>query len=185
MPEDVFGLPTHILLLHIVVVLLPAAAVAAASVVLFGRFRHRWGLITLAATFVVTLFVPFTTQSGESLAARLPHSAAIARHASIGKQVLYWAAAFGLCLFAVVAIDLIRRAAASPEELSASEVWATGHLPPTWREATPGWTGAAFRVAQVLALVTAIGVTVVVILAGHSGAHAVWSHYPDLRRVAG
>ena len=185
MPQNILGLPTHILVLHIVVVLLPVAAVAAASVALSSRFRHRWGLATVGAAFVVTLFVPITTQSGESLAARLPHNAAIARHAHIGHQVLYWAAAFGLCLFAVVAIDLIRRATSSREELTASEVWATGHLPPRWRAETPGWTAAAFRVAQVLALATAIGVTVMVIQAGHSGAHAVWSQYPDLRRAAG
>ena len=47
MPETLFGLPTHILLLHIVVVLLPIAALATGLVALSSRFRHRWGLATL------------------------------------------------------------------------------------------------------------------------------------------
>jgi len=185
MPQNLFGLPTHILLLHVVVVLLPVAAAAAVIVALSGRFRHRWGMATVAATFVVTLFVPLTTQSGESLAARLPTSASIARHASIGHQVMYWAAAFGLCLFAMVAIDLVRRATAAHDELTASERWATGRLPPAWRARAPGWSDGAFRVAQVLALVAAVGVTVMVIRAGHSGAQSVWSHYPKLRSAGG
>lgn len=185
MPHDLFGLPTHILLLHIVVVLLPIAAVATLLVALSSRFRHRWGLATLCATFFVTLFVPLTSQAGESLAARLPHDEVIARHADIGNQLVVWAAAFGLCLFAVVAIDLIRRAAAPAEDLAAAEAWSTRHLPPRWRQTTPTWTAAAFRVAQVLALVTAVGVTVMVIWAGHTGAQAVWSHYPNLDQVAG
>ena len=183
MPQNLFGLPTHILLLHVVVVLLPLAAVAAAIVALSGRFRHRWGIATVVATFVVTLFVPLTTQSGESLAARLPTSVSIARHASIGHQVMYWAAAFGLLLFAMVVIDLIRRATVSREELSTSERWATRYLPTAWRTSTPAWSPGAFRVAQALVLVAAIGVTVMVVRAGHSGAQSVWSHYPNLQSI--
>ena len=54
MPENLFGLPTHILLLHVVVILLPLAAVATVAVALSSRFRHRWGIATVCATFVVT-----------------------------------------------------------------------------------------------------------------------------------
>ena len=125
MPENLFGLPTHILLLHVVVILLPLAAVATIAVALSSRFRHRWGIATVCATFVVTLFVPLTTQAGESLAARLPTNPLIVRHADIGNQVEIWAAAFGLSLFAVVAIDLRRRASAGPDELTPAETWAT------------------------------------------------------------
>lgn len=181
MPEDLFGLPTHILLLHIVVVLLPITTGATVLVALSSRFRHRWGLATVFATFGVSLFVPLTSQAGEALAARLPHNALIARHASIGNQLVIWTAAFGLSLFAVVAVDLVLRASAEPHELTPAETWATGHLPQRWRTAPPGWTTSMFRVARILALVTAIGVTAMVIWAGDTGARAVWSHYPNLR----
>jgi len=82
MPENLFGLPTHVLLQHIVVVLLPLAAVAAILVALWGWYRHHFGLATLVATFLTTLAVPLTTQSGESLESRLPESQAIAQHAA-------------------------------------------------------------------------------------------------------
>jgi hypothetical protein len=184
-PENLFGLPTHILLLHIVVVLLPLAAAATVLVALWPTFRHRWGLATLVGTFVTTLFVPLTSQAGENLAERLPDNALIARHADIGNQVTVWAAVFGLSLFAVVLIGLAMRAAAPTEDLSSSERWATGKLPAAWRETAPGWAPVAFRVAQVLAVLTAIGVTYVVIQAGHTGAQAVWTHYPNLQPSAG
>ena len=181
MPENLFGLPTHILLLHVVVILLPLAAVATIAVALSSRFRHRWGLVTVCATFVVTLFVPLTSQAGESLAERLPTNAMIARHADIGNQLVIWAAALGLSLFAVVAIDLRRRASAAPDELKPAEAWAARYLPERWRTAAPSWTASTLQIAKILALVTAIGATVMVVWAGHTGARAVWAHYPNLR----
>lgn len=181
MPEDLFGLPTHILLLHVVVVLLPVAAAATFAVALIPRFRHRYGLAVLAFTFVTTLFVPLTSQSGEGLAERLPDDPSIAHHAAIGQQLVIWAAVFGICLAAVVALDLIRRASAPREDLSASERWAMRWIPGAPRPTPPPWTKTAFTIARVLAVAAAIGVTVMVIRAGHSGAQAVWTHYPDLR----
>lgn len=185
MPENLFGLPTHILLLHVVVVLLPIAAVATVLVALWPAFRHRWGLATLVGTFLVTLFVPLTSQAGESLAARLPDNPLIAAHVSIGHQATIWAAVFGLSLFAVVLTGLARRASVPAEDLSASETWVLRFLPAGWRGARPGWATVAFRVAQVLAVVTALGVTYVLIKAGHTGAQAVWTHYPNLKPSAG
>jgi hypothetical protein len=184
-PENLFGLPTHILLLHVVVVLLPVAAAATVLVALWPAFRHHAGIVTLIGTFVVTLFVPLTSQAGENLAARLPDSPLIAEHANVGHQVTIWAAVFGLSLFGVVLIGLVRRASVSPDRLTVSEGWAVRLMPSGWRDTAPGWSTAAFRVAQVLAVVTAIMVTYVVIRAGHTGAQAVWTHYPNLRTTAG
>jgi len=95
MPENLFGLPTHVLLQHVVVVLLPIAAVGALLVALWARYRHHLGVVTLVATFLVTLAVPLTTQSGESLEGRLPESPSIAAHAAAGDRVLWVAAFFG------------------------------------------------------------------------------------------
>ena len=179
MPEDVFGLPTHIVLLHIVVVLLPVAAVATIAVVVSSWFRHRYGLVVLAATFVTTLFVPLTSQAGESLADRLPDAPEIQLHAEVGQQLVIWAAVFGVCLAAVVLLDVLRRAAAA--DLTRAESWAVARVPAEWRSSPPGWADTAFRVFQVLAIVASIGVLVMVVRAGHTGAQAVWSQYPDLR----
>ena len=179
MPENVFGLPTHIVLLHVVVVLLPLAAVATIVVVASSWFRHRYGLVVVATTFVITLFVPLTSQAGEALAERLPDAPEIQTHADVGKQLVIWAAVFGACLAAVVLLDLIRRAPAP--DLSSAESWAVARLPSVWRSSTPGWADAAFRTVQVLAVLASIGVLVMVIRAGHTGAQAVWVQYPDLQ----
>ena len=181
MPQNLFGLPTHILLLHVVVVLLPVAAVLTAATALLPRFRHRYGVVVVAFTFVTTLFVPLTTQAGEALAVRLPDNPAIARHAATGNLVTIWAALFGLCLAALVGTDLVRRATVPAAELGTVEGWAVGLLPAPWRRDMPGWSGPALRVAQALAIVTAIGVTAMVIKAGHTGAQAVWTNYPHLQ----
>ena len=132
------------------------------------------------ATFLVTLFVPLTTQSGESLASRLPDSRIIAAHAAAGGRVQWVAALFGLCLFAVVALDL-RRRAFTMAELAPVEVWVSRRAPASWQEAPPNWTSPALMVARVLLVVAAVAVVVVVVQAGHSGARAVWSDYPNLR----
>ena len=181
MPESVFGLPTHIVLLHIVVVLLPIAAVATVAVVCSSWFRHRYGLFVLGATFLTTLFVPLTSQAGEALAERLPDAPEIQTHADVGQQLVIWAAVFGLCLAAVVLLDLIRRAPAT--DPTRVESWAIDRLPETWRTTTPSWADIAFRVLQVLAVLASIGVLVMVIRAGHTGAQAVWLQYPDLQPV--
>ena len=180
MPENIFGLPTHVLLQHVVVVLLPVAAVAAILVVLWGWYRHHLGIATLVATFLVTLFVPLTTQSGESLESRLPDSQVIAAHAATGDQVLWVAALFGLCLFAVVALDLWRRMPTAVG-LAPAEAWLSRRAPASWRERAPSWTSPALTVSRILLVVAAIALIVVVIQAGHSGARAVWSDYPSLQ----
>lgn len=180
MPENLFGLPTHVLLQHVVVVLLPIAAVAAILVALWAWYRHHLGIVTLLGTFLVTLAVPLTTQSGESLEGRLPDSPVIAAHAAAGDRVLWMAALFGLCLFAVVALDL-RRRMSTTVGLAPAEGWISRRLPASWRTSAPTWTTLAFLVARVVLVVAAIGVVVVVVQAGHSGADAVWSDYPNLR----
>jgi hypothetical protein len=180
MPENLFGLPTHVLLQHVVVVLLPIAAVAALLVALWTWYRHHLGVATLVATFLVTLCVPLTTQSGESLAARLPKSQLIAAHVAAGDRVQWVAALFGLCLFAVVALDLRRRASATAN-LAPAEVWVSRRVPASWRDGAPVWTSPALTLARVLLVVAAIAVVAAVVQAGHTGASAVWSDYPNLQ----
>jgi hypothetical protein len=178
-PENLFGLPTHVLLQHVVVVLLPVAAIAAVLVAAWGWYRHHYGVATLVGTFLITLAVPLTTQSGESLQGRLPESDAIAEHASAGDRVLWVAVIFGVCLFVVVALDIWRRSAASAA-LAPAERWVAGRAGDRLRGEAPGWTGPAFAVARVALVILAVAVLVTVIQAGHTGARAVWSDYPSL-----
>jgi predicted membrane protein DUF2231 len=179
MPQNIFGLPAHIVLLHIVVVLLPIAALATIVTVFSSWFRHRYGLLVLASTFVITLIVPMTSQAGEALADRLPDAPAIRHHADVGKQLVIWTAMFGVCLAGLVVLDLIRRASAS--DLTRGEAWAVRRVPVRWRERIPGWADGALLVLQASALLLSIGVLAMVIVAGHTGAQAVWAEYPNLK----
>jgi hypothetical protein len=181
MPENLFGLPTHVLLQHVVVVLLPLAAVAATLVAVWAWYRHHLGIATVVATFLVTLAVPLTTQSGESLAERLPENQTIADHIAAGDRVLWVAAIFGLCLFVVVALDLWRRATDAGATLAPAEAWLLERIPAARRDAAPGWTSPALVLTRTLLVLTAVGVLFVVIQAGHTGAHAVWTDYPNLQ----
>ncbi|MGZ4132119.1 MAG: DUF2231 domain-containing protein [Actinomycetota bacterium] len=182
MPSNVFGLPTHILLIHAVVVLLPIAAVLTVLAACLPSFRRRYGLAILLFTFATTLSVPLAAQSGENLLSRLPETAQRLHHATLGKQLEIVTALFGLALFALLVLDLYRRAGLPDEELGASERWLRRFVPadrraPRGRERAGT---AVFRGAQVLAVTLAVVVVAMTFLAGDSGARAVWSAYPHL-----
>jgi hypothetical protein len=181
-PSNVFGLPTHILLIHVVVVLLPLAAALTVLAVCLAGFRHRYGLAILLFTFATTLSVPLAAQSGENLLSRLPETDPRLHHAALGQQLEVVTALFGLALFAMLAADLYRRAGLPDGDLSASERWVRRFVPRAWRAPRgPGRVGtAAFRGAQALAVTLAVAVVAMTFLAGDSGARAVGNGYPDL-----
>src|SRR4029079_12675728 len=148
MPETLSARPTHVLLQHVVVVLLPIAAVGALLVALSARYRHHLGVVSLVATFWITLAVPLTTQSGESLEGRLPDSPSVAAHAAAGDRVLWVAACCGVCLLAVVALD-VRCRVSMRGDLAPAEVWVGRHAPSSWNEGAPGWAPGALMIGGV------------------------------------
>jgi hypothetical protein len=180
-PSRVFGLPTHILLVHAAVVLLPIAAILAVVVAVWPRARERFGLAVVGLAFVATVTVPLATRSGETLRSELPEKPLITRHVALGDQVLPIAALFGVALAGLVALDIYRRAS-SKRPLGRIEARLVGLLPRSARTAETGrllvLTG-RFLVAVVI--VCSVLLTVAVIRAGDSGARAVWAHYPGLR----
>ena len=178
----VFGLPAHILLVHAVVVSLPLSALLTLGVALSTRFRERYGVAVVAFTFVATLWVPLATQAGESLRAALPSTPLIARHAMLGNLLVPFAAAFGLSLVALVWVDLLRRAVVGEGRApSPLERWIVDRAPRIARPSRPGaWLEPTLAGARTLAVALSLAVGVLVVLAGDSGARAVWSHHPGL-----
>jgi hypothetical protein len=65
--------------------------------------------------------------------------------------------------------------------LAPVEAWISRRVPASWRDEAPTWTSPALTVARVLLVLAAIAVVAVVVQAGHSGANAVWSNYPNLQ----
>ena len=147
MPETVFGLPVHVLLVHATVVVLPVAATLLIATVLVPRLRVWAGPLPLLLALASLALVPLTTASGENLERAIGTSPAINEHAALGEMLVWWV----LGLVAVAAISYAMRL----------------------RGRTPH---RALTVAvAVLGVVVGTGTVVQVVLTGHSGAKAVWS----------
>ena len=92
MPEFVNGLPLHPLLVHFVVVLLPLAVLGSIVIAVWPVARERFGWLVVAVAAVATLLVPFTTNAGAKLKARVgPDNPRILRHEQLGNLMIYWA----------------------------------------------------------------------------------------------
>lgn len=103
MVETVFGLPTHVLVVHAAVVLVPLAAIAAVIMGVSPRFSVRFGPVVVAVAGAGVVASILARQSGQSLA--LLRGVSEAHHSSGSLMPL-----FALGLFAVVlALWLIDR----------------------------------------------------------------------------
>src|SRR3954452_11931890 len=148
MPETVFGLPTHAIVVHATVVLLPLAALAVLLYAFWPVARRRLGIVTPLLAGVALVLVPLSTESGESLERSVGRSPLVVRHAELADGMLPWA----IGLFAVAAgLWLLDRRASGRE---------------------PRWVPV---VASVLAVVAVVGTVQQVVRVGHAGAEATWS----------
>src|SRR5664279_953567 len=99
MLNQVNGLPAHILLVHAVVVLVPITALLVVLSATWPAARRRLGLVTPGMALVTFLSIPLTTQAGEWLQHRVPDTAAVRTHASMGDGVVPFG--FGLLALAI------------------------------------------------------------------------------------
>ncbi len=95
--DTINGLPTHVLVVHVVVVLLPLAALGALAIAAVPRWSARFGVLVWVGALVATGASFVAEESGEKLAARvgLP-----VEHAEIGEQVKF----FAFALFVVTLV---------------------------------------------------------------------------------
>ncbi|MGH3331864.1 MAG: DUF2231 domain-containing protein [Nocardioidaceae bacterium] len=155
MPETVFGLPVHPLVVHATVVLVPLAALLLVLSALLPRVRRWAGVLTPVVAIVALVLVPLSTSSGENLEEQVAESSLIEQHSEYADGMLPWM--IGVAVLAVASYWLDRRA----------RVY--GSADPANRR-----TGLALAVT-VLSVVAFLGTTVQVVLVGHSGAEAAWS----------
>lgn len=153
MPEIMFGLPLHPLVVHAAVVLVPASAALLLMSALLPRFRKWAGLLTPGTAVVALILVPLSTSSGEELEEQVGDSSLLDKHAELGEMLLPWMIAVTVLAIGLYLID--------------------------WRskKATGGSTPSRTLslVLAGLSVVAFAGTTVQVALIGHSGAKAVWS----------
>jgi uncharacterized membrane protein YfcA len=152
MPESVFGLPTHAIVVHATVVLLPLAALGVLLHAFWPAARRRLGIVTPLLAGGALVLVPVSTQSGENLEDAVGRTELVERHAELADGMLPWA--IGLFVVAV-GLWLLDRRRARPS--SAAE---------------PRWLPI---VASVLAVVAAVGTVQQIVRVGHAGSEAVWS----------
>jgi hypothetical protein len=150
-PETVFGLPTHAIVVHATVVLLPLAAFAVLLHAFWPAARRRLGIVTPLLAGVALVLVPLSTQSGENLEHAVGRSELVERHAELADGMLPWAV--GLFVVAV-GLWLLDRRRARPSN------------------AVPRWLPI---VASVLAVVAVAGTVQQIVRVGHAGAEATWS----------
>ena len=154
MPETVFGVPFHPLIVHATVVLIPLAALAVLLHAFWPVARRRLGIVTPLAAGAALVLTPLTTESGENLQRELPRSELIDRHVELADGLLPWVIGLFVVALALWLLDVRRRRAAESDVSRAR------------------WVSI---VAGVLALVVVVGVTQQVVRVGHAGSKAAWN----------
>jgi hypothetical protein len=159
-PEQIGGLPAHILLVHLTVVLLPTAAAATVASAAWPTARRRLGIVTPLLALAALICVPITVNAGEWLYARVQTTPLIARHEKLGHGLLPWA----IALFAVAVIEYVWF------NYTGTQVASDGGAHSARTRTRPVVT----VVATVLALVVSVGTVIEVYRIGDSGSRAVW-----------
>lgn len=155
---EIAGLPLHPLMVHAVVVLVPLSAVTAVvlAVVPGWRWLLRWPTAGLAVVGAGLSWL--ATQSGEALRDSRPGlEVLVEQHEEYGELLLLVMAGFAL-LVLVAAWSL-----GGPSPLATGRGARDSRVP-----------GALEKVLPVLLVLGAVAVVWVTVLAGHSGARAVW-----------
>ena len=143
--DSIGGLPLHPLVVHFAVVLLPVAALGLVVLVAVPRWADRFGWLDLGMLALGVGAAFVAKQSGEALAQTVGEPAT---HATWGDQLPL----LGTWLLVL------------------GGVWFLLHR----RTTAAGSRSPATAVVGVLAALLALGVTVVTVIVGHTGAQAAW-----------
>jgi hypothetical protein len=178
----VAGVPAHPLLVHAVVVLIPLAALGALALVVRPAWSRPYGPLIGALALGGAVAATLAWIAGNQLATALDVTPAfapvIAEHGTYGMNAMI--ASWPFAVLTVAAAVLARRASVSAPAPTPA-LAGMGHPVPaqvsTERPAAqaPGLVTAA-RLVGVLAAAAGIVAIVLTVLAGHTGASAVWGH---------
>jgi len=159
MLDNVYGVPTHPLIVHIPVVFIPLTLLLAIAAVAWPRGRKVLSLAVAGAATIGMLGAQVAVMSGQNLEERVRENSLIGQHAELGEGTR----TFAILVFLVAVAFVVRQ----------------------WRRELPIPGGQRTRdllapraIGIVLALVllgSAALTTVWVVRTGHVGAKAVWN----------
>lgn len=164
---QVGGLPLHPLLVHAVVVLIPLAVAAVGLSQFWPEARRRLGVLTPLSALAMALLVPVTIRAGEQLKEVVGPLPRVEQHEDYGRLVLPWTIA--LAVLAGVQWWWFRFGAVRVGE---ARVGRAGQARAGQSQARV--TRAVWWALSVATAVIGVGALVAVVLAGDSGARAVW-----------
>lgn len=106
MPVKVFGLPTHILLIHVAVVGIPLACLIVIAVAVRPVWRRRYGVWAAVLAVLVTGLTYLTQLAGQRLFNGAPYLQKIAaQHRSLGQTLVYFVGGMALLMVILVLAD--------------------------------------------------------------------------------
>ncbi|MGA0208686.1 MAG: DUF2231 domain-containing protein [Candidatus Nanopelagicales bacterium] len=143
--DTIFGLPTHVLIVHATVVFLPLAVLGAVVIVVKRNLIHRLGALTVIIAAIGAGAAWVSRGSGEQLASRVGFPEP---HVEYGDALPLHATAF----FVVVLV-----------------YWLVARGIPGNRS-RPWWV----MVIRVVVIIGGVGLLWSTIITGHSGAEATW-----------
>jgi uncharacterized membrane protein len=173
MPDRLFGLPAHPLLVHIPVVLLPLCALLAIVFVVRLSLTRQFGLPVVMLTAVAAGGTFFAAESGEGMEKILnePPNPALEAHAEWGDRIRIAAIVF--FVIALIFVLLARRSSSSSSSSSSTRA-STAAASGTGGVVVESGRSTVVMVLAALLVVSALGTTYAVIETGHSGAKQAW-----------
>lgn len=160
--DEIFGLPTHALIVHAVVVFVPLTGLAAVALTAVPRWRTRFGVLAALAALTSISSVFIAQEAGERLQDRVLSTddapfELVLEHAELGSKLLPWVLMLSLALLTMIGLA----------------VWASRR-----DGARPSWANLAGWALGAISIVGAVLSIIYVIRIGHSGTEAVWSELP-------
>jgi hypothetical protein len=162
MPVKVFGLPTHILIIHLAVIGIPTACLATIAIAVRPAWRRRFGLWVAALDIVMVGVTYLTMLAGQALfnhATYLDQLAAVQEHKRLGQTLVYFVAA--VAVFAILlAMQGRSRGATVADDAKSGGTLTENHV--------------VTVTISALAIAASAICLVQVVRVGDSGARAVW-----------
>jgi hypothetical protein len=102
----VFGLPTHILLIHVAVVGIPLACLVVIAVAARPAWRRKFGIGAAVLAVLVTALTYITQLAGTALFNHAPYLQKIAQqHKNLGQTLVYFVGAMAVLMIILVIAD--------------------------------------------------------------------------------